>query len=221
MSATRNPLDFASIQEKLYSAVIADILDDFGFRDQAFDHGIRPIDPSFKLVGKAFTILATDVYEVREDPYAKELEAIDGLTEGGVVVATTNGSSGAALWGELLSTAAVSKGSRGAVIDGFTRDSNGIIEMRFPTFTRGYSPLDSKGRIEVIAYGVPIRCGGVVVRTGDIIFGDRDGVVIIPEGVSRDVLFKATEKVKSESRMKSALQHGMGIMEAYREYGIL
>lgn len=221
MSATRNPLDFSSIQEKLYSAVIADILDDFGFRDQAFDHGIRPIDPSFKLVGKAFTILATDVYEVREDPYAKELEAIDGLTEGGVVVATTNGSSGAALWGELLSTAAVSKGSRGAVIDGFTRDSNGIIEMRFPTFTRGYSPLDSKGRIEVIAYGVPIRCGGVVVRTGDIIFGDRDGVVIIPEGVSRDVLFKATEKVKSESRMKSALQHGMGIMEAYREYGIL
>lgn len=221
MSATRNPLDFASIQEKLYSAVIADILDDFGFRDQAFDHGIRPIDPSFKLVGKAFTILATDVYEVREDPYAKELEAIDGLTEGGVVVATTNGSSGAALWGELLSTAAVSKGSRGAVIDGFTRDSNGIIEMRFPTFTRGYSPLDSKGRIEVIAYGVPIRCGGVVVRTGDIIFGDRDGVVIIPEGVSRDVLFKATEKVKSESKMKSALQHGMGIMEAYREYGIL
>lgn len=221
MSATRNPLDFASIQEKLYSAVIADILDDFGFRTQAFDHGIRPIDPSFKLVGKAFTILATDVYEVREDPYAKELEAIDGLTEGGVVVATTNGSSGAALWGELLSTAAVSKGSRGAVIDGFTRDSNGIIEMRFPTFTRGYSPLDSKGRIEVIAYGVPIRCGGVVVRTGDIIFGDRDGVVIIPEGVSRDVLFKATEKVKSESKMKSALQHGMGIMEAYREYGIL
>lgn len=221
MSATRNPLDFSSIQEKLYSAVIADILDDFGFRDQAFDHGIRPIDPSFKLVGKAFTILATDVYEVREDPYAKELEAIDGLTEGGVVVATTNGSSGAALWGELLSTAAVSKGSRGAVIDGFTRDSNGIIEMRFPTFTRGYSPLDSKGRIEVIAYGVPIRCGGVVVRTGDIIFGDRDGVVIIPEGVSRDVLFKATEKVKSESKMKSALQHGMGIMEAYREYGIL
>lgn len=221
MSATRNPLDFSSIQEKLYSAVIADILDDFGFRDQAFDHGIRPIDPSFKLVGKAFTILATDVYEMREDPYAKELEAIDGLTEGGVVVATTNGSSGAALWGELLSTAAVSKGSRGAVIDGFTRDSNGIIEMRFPTFTRGYSPLDSKGRIEVIAYGVPIRCGGVVVRTGDIIFGDRDGVVIIPEGVSRDVLFKATEKVKSESKMKSALQHGMGIMEAYREYGIL
>lgn len=221
MSATRDPLDFSSIQEKLYSAVIADILDDFGFRDQAFDHGIRPIDPSFKLAGRAFTILATDVYEVREDPYAKELEAIDGLTEGGVVVATTNGSSGAALWGELLSTAAVSKGGRGAVIDGFTRDSNGIIEMGFPAFTRGYSPLDSKGRIEVIAYGVPIRCGGVAVRTGDIIFGDRDGVVVIPEGVSREVLLKATEKVKSEGRMKGALQQGMGIMEAYREYGIL
>jgi 4-hydroxy-4-methyl-2-oxoglutarate aldolase len=221
MSDTRNPLDFSSIQEKLYSAVIADILDDFGFRDQALDHGIRPIDPSFKLAGRAFTILATDVYEVREDPYAKELEAIDGLTENGVVVATTNGSSGAALWGELLSTAAVSKGGRGAVIDGFTRDSNGIIEMQFPAFTRGYSPLDSKGRLEVIAYGGPIRCGGVSVSTGDIVFGDRDGVVVIPEDVSREVVFKATEKVEGESRMKSALQQGMGIMEAYREYGIL
>lgn len=221
MSDSRDTLDFSAIEEKLYSAVIADILDDFGFREQALDHRIRPIEPTFKLVGRAFTILATDVYEVREDPYAKELEAIDGLTEDGVVVATTNGSSGAALWGELLSTAALSKGGRGAVIDGFTRDSNGIIEMQFPVFTRGYSPLDSKGRLEVIAYGGPIRCGGVSVSTGDIVFGDRDGVVVVPEAISGEVLLKATEKVEGESQMKSALQQGMGIMEAYREYGIL
>ena len=221
MSDTRNPLDLSLIQEKLYSAVIADILDDLGLRNQALNHNIRPLDPSFKLAGRAYTILATDTVEIPDDPYIKELEAVDGLTDDGVAVATTGGSTTAALWGELLSTAATSKGARGAVIDGFTRDSSGIIEMGFPVFTRGYSPLDSKGRIEVISHGSPIRCGGVVVRSGDIVFGDRDGVVIIPEDAASEVLLKATDKVEGESNMRRALQQGMGIVEAYREYGIL
>lgn len=221
MDNQNGALDFARAEQKLYSAVIADILDDFGFREQALDPAIRPVDPSFKLVGRALTVLATDVYEVREDPYAKELAAIDGLDRDGVVVATTNGTSGAALWGELLSTAAASKGGRGAVIDGFTRDSSAIVEMGFSTFARGYSPLDSKGRMEVTSFGGPIRCGGVMVNAGDVVFGDRDGVVVVPQEVSEDVLRKASEKVEGESQMKDALQRGMGIMEAYREYGIL
>jgi 4-hydroxy-4-methyl-2-oxoglutarate aldolase len=221
MSDVRNPLDLSLIQEKLYSAVIADVLDGLGLRNQALDHNIRPLDPSFKLAGRAYTILATDTVEIPDDPYIKELEAVDGLTDGGVAVATTGGSTTAALWGELLSTAATSKGARGAVIDGFTRDSSGIIEMGFPVFTRGYSPLDSKGRIEVIAHGVPIRCGGVVVSPGDIVFGDRDGVVVIPEHAANEVLLKATDKVEGESNMRRALQQGMGIVEAYKEYGIL
>ncbi len=221
MDDTRNVLDFSSLQEKLYSAVIADILDDVGLRNQVLNPDIRPIDPAFKVVGRAYTILATDTVEIPDDPYIKELEAVDGLTEGGVAVATTAGSTSAALWGELLSTAATSKGARGAVIDGFTRDSAGIIEMGFPVFAGGYSPLDSKGRIEVIAHGVPIRCGGVEVSSGDIVFGDRDGVVIVPEDTAREVLLKATDKVEGESNMRRALQQGMGIVEAYREYGIL
>jgi 4-hydroxy-4-methyl-2-oxoglutarate aldolase len=221
MSDASNPLDLSLIQEKLYSAVIADVLDGLGLRNQALDHNIRPLDPSFKLAGRAYTILATDTVEIPDDPYIKELEAVDGLTDGGIAVATTGGSTTAALWGELLSTAAASKGARGAVIDGFTRDSSGIIEMGFPVFTRGYSPLDSKGRIEVIAHGVPIRCGGVVVSPGDIVFGDRDGVVIIPENVANEVLLKATDKVEGESNMRRALQQGMGIVEAYKEHGIL
>jgi 4-hydroxy-4-methyl-2-oxoglutarate aldolase len=221
MSHTRNPLDFSLIQGNLYSAVIADILDELGLRNQALNHNIRSLEPSSKLVGRAYTILAMDTVEIPDDPYIKELEAVDGLTHDGVAVATTGGSTTAALWGELLSTAATSKGARGAVIDGFTRDSGGIIEMGFPVFTRGYSPLDSKGRLEVIAHGVPIRCGGVVVSPGDIVFGDRDGVVIIPENAASEVLLKATNKVEGESKMRKALQQGMGIVEAYREYGIL
>jgi 4-hydroxy-4-methyl-2-oxoglutarate aldolase len=221
MSNAQDSLDFSLMQEKLYSAVVADILDGLGFRNQALPHDIRPVDPSRKLVGRAYTILATDTVEIPEDPYIKELEAVDGLTDSGVVVASVKASADAALWGELLTTAAISKGGRGAVIDGFTRDSSGIIEMGFPVFTRGYSPLDSKGRIEVIAHGIPIRCGGVVVNAGDIIFGDRDGIVVIPEDVSEEALLRASKKVDDESKMKSALQQGMSIVDAYREYGIL
>jgi 4-hydroxy-4-methyl-2-oxoglutarate aldolase len=217
----QNSLGFSSAQEKLYSAVLADILDDLGFRHQALEHNIRPVSPSFKLIGRAFTILATDVYEVPEEPYVKELQAVDHLAAGDVVVATTNGSISSGLWGELLSTAARSKGARGAVIDGLTRDSSNIVEMGFPVFTRGYSPLDSKGRMEVISYGVPIRCGGVLVNPGDLVFGDHDGVVVIPERVSEEALVKAVDKVSGEDEMRRALEQGMGIMEAYNKYGIL
>jgi 4-hydroxy-4-methyl-2-oxoglutarate aldolase len=214
-------IDFAAMQEKLYSAVIADILDDLGFRWQALSHDVRPVDPSYTLVGRAYTILATDVYEMPEEPYLKELEAVDSLSAGDVVVATTNGSTSCGLWGELLSTAAASKGARGAVIDGLTRDSAAIMRMGFPVFARGYSPLDSKGRAEVIAHGGRIRCGDAVVATGDIVFGDHDGVVVIPAEVADQVLPRALEKASGEDSMKRALQNGMGIMEAYEKYGIL
>jgi regulator of RNase E activity RraA len=214
-------LDFSAVKETLYTAVIADVLDDLGLRNQALNADIRPIDPSVKLMGRAYTVLATDVYEMPDEPYVKELEAVDALTEGDVVLANTNGSTSCALWGELLSTAAVSKGARGAVIDGFTRDSSAILEMNFPVFVRGYYPLDAKGRLEVIGHGTPIQCGGIAVSPGDLVFGDRDGVVIIPQEVAREALLKAADKVTGENEMRRALQKGMGVMEAYQEYGIL
>lgn len=212
---------YFSVQDKLYSAVIADVLDELGFRHQAMSPGIRPLSVSSRTMGRAFTVLATEIYEIPETPYVKELEAVDCLSEGDLVVATTNGSTSSGLWGELLSTAARSRGALGAVIDGLTRDSAKIEEMDFPVFTRGYSPLDSKGRMEVFDYGVPIRCGGVLVTPGDIIFGDRDGIVAVPEHVSEEVLQKAVEKANGESQMRVALEQGMGIMEAYNKYGIL
>jgi 4-hydroxy-4-methyl-2-oxoglutarate aldolase len=221
VSDRQSSISFSSAEEKLYSAVLADILDDLGFRHQALEPTIRPIGSPFKLVGRAFTILATDVYETPENPYVTELEAVDHLSEGDVVVATTNGSTSSALWGELLSTAARSKGARGAVIDGLTRDSIKIMEMGFPVFTRGFSPLDSKGRMDVISYGVPTRCGGVLVRPGDIVFGDHDGVVVIPRDVSDEALLRAVDKASGEDEMRRALKQGMGVMEAYNKYGIL
>jgi 4-hydroxy-4-methyl-2-oxoglutarate aldolase len=214
-------LDFSSIRKKLYSAVIADCLDTLGFRQQAMDGEISAIEPSFTLAGRAYTMLAGDACEGADDPYARELEAVDSLREGDILVASVEGSGAGALWGELLSTAALTKGARGAVIDGLARDGNRIVQMGFPVFVRGFSPLDSKGRIEVVAHGEPIRCGGIPVSTGDIVFGDRDGVVIVPEEVATEVLHKAAEKADGENGMRDALRQGMGIMEAYRKYGVL
>lgn len=209
------------IKDKLYSAVLADILDDHGYRNQAIDSGIRPISPAFKTMGRAFTVLATDVYEMPDNPYEKELAAVASLSSGDVLVATTNGSTSCGFWGELLSTAALSNGALGAVIDGFTRDSSRIVDLNFPVFVRGYSPLDSKGRLDVISYSRPISCGGVQVCTGDLVFADRDGVVVIPARLVSEVLPKALEKVVGEDEMRHALKQGMGVVQAYREHGIL
>lgn len=221
MVETGSGMNFAAMQERLYSAVIADVLDDLGYRHQALRHEVRPIDPACKIVGRAYTVLAADIYETPEEPYLKELQAVDNLSAGDVLVATTNGSDSCGLWGELLSTAAVSKGARGAIIDGLTRDGNSIQKMGFPVFARGYNPLDSKGRMEVIAHGVRIRCGDVSVVPRDIVFGDLDGVVVIPQEAADEVLLMALEKAGQEDTMKRALQDGMGILDAYGKYGIL
>jgi 4-hydroxy-4-methyl-2-oxoglutarate aldolase len=213
--------DFSLLEDKLYSAVIADILDDLGSRNQVMTHQIRPIDPSFKFAGRALTVLATDVYEIPAHPYQKELEAIDALGVGDVLIATTNGSTSSGFWGELLSTASQAKGARGAVIDGFTRDSAQIKEMGFPVFASGYSPYDSKGRTDVIDYKVPIKCGGVLVHTGDLVFGDHDGIVVIPQSIEEEVISKAFDKVHGENQMRKALQQGMGVVEAFNKFGIL
>ncbi|MDR4887491.1 RraA family protein [Fredinandcohnia sp. QZ13] len=209
------------LQEQLYSAVLVDILDELGYRNQGMDHTIRPVDPSFKIVGYAFTILATDVYEIPKEPYKKELQAIDELKQDHVVVATTNGSTSSGFWGELLSTAAQVKGSRGAVIDGLTRDSEKIREIGYPVFARGYSPYDSKGRTDVIDYNVPIKCGNILVFPGDLVFADHDGIAVVPKQLIEPVLQKALEKVNGENEMRKALQNGMGVVSAFNKYGIL
>jgi len=209
------------MEKKLYSAVIADVLDDLGFRHQAMDHLLRPIGPALNFAGRAFTVLATDVYEVPKSPYEKELEAVDHLSDGDVLVATTNGSTSSGFWGELLTTVAMRRGARGAVIDGLTRDSADIVELGFPLFARGCCPLDSKGRTDVVAYGVPIECGGVPVTTSDIVFGDNDGVVVVPQEVAEEAIVKASDKVDTEDQMRRALQDGMGAVEAYNKFGTL
>ena len=212
---------FEEMSRLLFSSVIADALDACGYRDQILRHDIRPLYPDAVVVGRALTVLSVDVYEIPEEPYKLELEAVDALKPGDVLVAQTNGTTRSSLWGELLSTAAEVRGARGAVIDGFTRDTQAICAMKFPVFVRGIAPYDSKGRSDVIAYDVPIECGGVKVCPGDLVFGDYDGVVAIPRAAEEQVLKAAFEKAAGEKEVKEALENGMSATAAFQKYGIL
>ena len=212
---------FEMMEDQLYAAVISDALDAVGFREQVLRHTIRPLLPETVVVGRAMPVLCLDVYEIPDEPYQQEIAAVDSLKQNDVIICSTNGSTRICFWGELLSTAAQARGARGAVIDGFIRDIRKIVSMRFPVFTTGLSPVDSNGRGEVVAYNVPIECGGVTVNPGDIVFGDADGVVIIPQSVEQKVVEVALEKVGGENQTREALREGATLREVYDKYGIL
>ena len=213
--------EFDELQKKLYSSVIADILDDFGVRNNVMHYSINPVVPNMVVMGRAFTILATDIYQIPEKPYELEIESVDNVKKGDVIVATTNKSTSSGFWGELLSTGAKGHGCRGVIIDGLTRDQNKIIEMDLPLFVKGSSPYDSKGRTEVIAYQVPIVCGGVLVHPGDIVFADVDGIVVIPQDIEDEVIKKAREKVCGENKVREELLSGVSFKDVFNKYHIL
>ena len=212
---------FDLMKSKLYSAVLCDALDQVGVNDAAMRADVRPVYPDAVVVGRALTVLSADVYEVVEEPYKLEIEAVDALKPGSVMVASTGGSTRTCFWGELLSTAARARGAYGAVIDGYTRDVRMIAEMQFPVFSTGMKPVDSNGRGLVMDYNIPISCGDVVVKPGDIVFGDFDGVVVIPKEVEAEVLQRAVEKIEGENITRDELRDGAYLRDVYAKYGVL
>lgn len=205
----------------LYSSVLADVLDALGHRTSALPPNVRPLRPDLRVFGRAVTLDVLPIAHEPEKPYALEMECIDGLRDGDVLIATTHGDVSSALWGELLSTASKARGARGVVIDGLTRDAAKILAMDFPVFATGYSPLDSKGRLDAISHGKPIRIGDCVVHPGDWVFGDIDGVVVVPAQLAEQAFAKAMEKVSGENRVRDELARGRSVCEVFAEYGIL
>ncbi len=213
------------IQTQLYTAAVCDILDTLGHRNQAMHHRLRPLLPDIRkcgFVGRARTVrwMETD-YIVEADPYGLEIDVMDSLQPGNVVVHSTDASGTNAPWGELMSTVAKHRGAVGAICDSQIRDTVRIIDMNFPVYYTGIRPLDSKGRARVMAYDVPVRCGDVLVYPQDLIFADYDGIVVIPQGVVQDVLALAQEKVGKESLSRADLLAGKTLREVYDTYGVL
>jgi regulator of RNase E activity RraA len=212
---------FRPHQNILFSAVLADVLDTLGHRASALPVSIRPLKPDWKILGRAVTLSAVAVRAEPEKPYAVELACIDSLRPGDVLIATTSGEQKSALWGELLSTSARAHGAVGAVLDGLTRDAAKILAMDFPVFAAGFSPLDSKGRLDAVSFNQPIYIEHCRVRPGDWVFGDIDGIVVVPAELAERAFPLAVEKVSGENRVRTELAKGRSAREVFDEYGIL
>jgi len=215
--------DLAAIRARLFSSVLSDCLDAAGRRAQAMHARIRPLDESLVLCGRARTALYMEVYEAPpgENPYELEIRLLDDLKADEVPVFACGASGRIAPWGELLSTAARARGAAGAVMDGLTRDIRAIREMKFPVFAGGIGPLDSKGRGKIVALDVPAEVAGARVCPGDLVFGDADGVVVVPRDVEAQVVAAALAKVSGENATREALARGEKLAEVFKRHGIL
>jgi 4-hydroxy-4-methyl-2-oxoglutarate aldolase len=210
-------------RQELYTAVLSDVLDSLGYRHQVLPPQIRPLDESLVLVGHARTGLYRDAYHVPpgHNPYQLEIALIDDLEPGEVPVLACGASGRIAPWGELLSTASLARGAAGCVTDGLVRDIKAVRALGFPVFCGGIGPLDSKGRGEVCAIDVPVECAGVTVNLGDLVFGDADGVVVVPQHVLSQTLTLAFQKVEGEDRTRDELRAGARLAEVFEKYGVL
>ena len=216
---------FGFVKERLYVAAVCDILDSLGYRNQAMHQRLRPLLPDIRncgFVGRARTLRWMEVdYIAKEDPYGAEIAAVDSLRPGDVVVHSTDHAGTNAPWGELMSTVAKHNGSVGCVCDSQVRDCVRIIEMGYPVYCAGIRPLDSMGRAKVMAYDVPIRCGEILVRPGELVFADYDGIVVVPQAVEKEVLELAREKADKETLSRQDLLAGKTLREVYDTYGVL
>ena len=215
--------ELAKIREQLFCSLLSDVMDAQGCWNQAMPARIRPLDDSLVMVGRARTALFADQYHVveGENPYELEIKLIDSLLPGEIPCFSCGASGRIAPWGELLSTAAKARGAAGALMDGLTRDIRAIRTMGFAVFAGGIGPLDSKGRGKIIAVDVPVEVAGVKICSGDLVFGDADGVVVVPRAIEADVIAAAFKKLKGEHSTLADLQAGMKLADVFAKYGVL
>jgi regulator of RNase E activity RraA len=206
--------------EAFYTAVIADALDRLGLRNQTLDPAIRPLYAKARVTGTALPVVIESREQVSDPPYDEQMQVIEAIAPGDVLVIQVEPGVTAATWGELFSCAARGRGALGVVTDGNIRDAEQIEELAFPVFTRGYSPLDTLGRAEVSHYNKEACCGGVRVRPGDRIFADGDGVVVVPREAIDEVLTIAREKGGKEMDSRADLLAGASVREVWQRYGV-
>jgi regulator of RNase E activity RraA len=211
---------FELIRRELYTPVVGDILDAHECFHRFLPPGIQPMREEMKLVGRAMPVLQIDVFGHQQRPFGRMTEALDDLRPGEVYIAT-GGEMRSANWGEIMTAAARSRGAVGAVINGYHRDTPRVLEQDFPVFSRGRFAQDSAPRMQVADFRCPIEIDGVRVEEGDLVFGDLDGVLIIPRRLEREVISAALEKARAEKVVRREIENGMSATDAFEKYGIL
>jgi len=219
---------FAAMRAQLFTAVVGDILDTMGLLHQFLPPRLRPVRDDMVVLGRAMPVLEADHFgasvqgqnPLTAKPFGLMFRALDDLKPHEVYICTGS-SPRYALWGGLMSTRALHLKAAGAVLDGYCRDTNEILDLDFPTFCMGSFAQDQGPRGKVVDYRVPIEIEGVRVRPGDIVYGDRDGVLVIPAEAAEEAIAKAFEKVSTENKVRLAIQNGMSTVEAFETFGVM
>jgi regulator of RNase E activity RraA len=220
---------FALVQRELFTAVVGDVMDKLQLQKQFLPPEIQALRDDMVVLGRAMPVLSVDVFAERligtanklmEKPFGLMLEALDDLRRNEIYV-NTGSSPRNALWGELMSTRARKLEGRGAVLNGYVRDTRAILKMNFPTFTWGSYGQDSSPRCKVVDFRLTVEIGGVRVRPGDIVFGDIDGVCVVPVEVETEVFTKAIEKARGEKLVRKAIDEGSAAVATFEKYGIM
>lgn len=213
---------FDMMRDHLYTAVVGDIMDKMGLLHQFLPPQIRPLKEDMVLVGRAMTVLESDVVqgEIHGKAFGRMLEALDSLQEDEIYVCSGCSHTYAVL-GELMTLRAKYLKAGGAVLNGYLRDTHGILSTGLPVFSMGSYAQDQAPRGAVLDYRVPIVFGDVTINPGDILFGDIDGVLVIPKEREAEILEKAYEKATGEKTVGKALMKGVSTVEAFAQYGIM
>jgi regulator of RNase E activity RraA len=214
---------FALAREELFTAVVGDVMDTLGLSHQFLPPQVQPLRADMIVVGRAMPVLEADIGDeppASEERFGLMFEALDDLREHEVYVCT-GASATYALWGELMSRRAIRLKAAGAVLNGYCRDTRGILALNFPTFAFGSYAQDQGPRGKVIDYRVAVEIGGTKIEPADIVFGDRDGVCVIPRRNEEEVFAKAIEKVRGERLVARAIEDGMSSAAAFRKFGIM
>ena len=220
---------FSIAKKELFPALVGDILDKMGYIHQFVSPHIKPLRSDMVVVGRAMPVLEADVFAekleetnnpIMRKPFGIMFEALDSLQPGEVYICSGS-SPRYALWGGLMSTRALVCGAAGAVVDGFSRDTNEILRLNFPTFSLGGYAQDQGQRGKVMDYRTPVEFNGIRVCSGDIVFGDLDGVLIVPKEAVEDAFTGAIEKARGEKLVAEAIRNGMPSVEAFETFGIM
>jgi len=201
---------------RLYTGAVADILDELGLRNQCLPSAIRPLEPGMKVTIRGRAMPPGE----RPDPRLRQMDMLDAIFPGSVIVIDPGGDSRAAHWGELMSSTAMQKGATGCVINGGLRDSPQILELGFPVFRVFHSPLTAAVRWEITDFDAPMSIAGVDIMPGDYILGDMDGVLVLPVAVVEKVIAAAEEVCRKETIVRDELQKGGSIRQLFDKYRV-
>ena len=217
----KNDAELFSLMKKvLYTPVVGDILDGFGCFHQFLPQPVQPALTTMKIAGRAMPVVMIDVHGPQKKPFGLLTEALDQLQPGEVYVAS-GGDMRCAYWGEILTATARTRGAVGAVINGFHRDTPQMLEQNWPVFSRGRFAQDSSVRTKVVDFRCPLEVEGVWITPGDLVFGDQDGVVIVPQKHEKETISAALEKARGEKLVRKEIEAGMSSTAAFKKYGIL